>query len=133
MADRYTYFPLIGIFILVAWAGDELIDRWAWLKRPLAVLTLAVLVGCCQLTNAQVRLWESTGILFTHTAAVTKDNAVALTNLGLVAINKQDYAEAHRQLDAALKLEPGEVDAQGNLASLFVAEKNYDAAINVYM
>ncbi len=103
MADRYSYLPLVGIFILVAWSAAEAVARWPWLKRPLAGLTAAALVVCCLLTTAQVRLWASTETLFTHTAAVTVDNPVALTNLGLVAIQKEDYAEAERLLQKALR------------------------------
>ena len=48
MADRYSYLPLVGIFILVAWSVAEAVTRWPWLKRPLIVLTVAALqpVAC---------------------------------------------------------------------------------------
>ena len=133
MADRYSYLPLVGIFVLLAWSGAEAAGRWPWLKRPLAGLTAAALAACCLLTAAQVRLWASTETLFTHTAAVTADNSVALTNLGLVAIQKEDYAEAERQLREALRIDPASIDARGNLASMYVKQKKYDAAIRQYM
>ena len=106
MADRYSYLPLVGIFVLAAWSAAEAVARWPGLKRPLAGLTAAALVACCLLTSAQVRLWASTETLFTHTAAVTDDNPVALTNLGLVAIHKEDYAEAERLFREALEIDP---------------------------
>ncbi len=132
MADRYTYLPLVGIFILVAWSAAEAIARWPGLKRPLAGLTVAALAGCCLLTSAQVRLWASTETLFTHTAAVTEENSVALTNLGLVASHKEDYAEAQRLFGEALRLEPTNIYAMGNLASMFIKQKKYDEALNQY-
>ncbi len=132
MADRYTYLPLVGIFILAAWSAAEAIAHCPWLKRPLAGLTVAALVVCCLLTSAQVRLWASTETLFTHTAAVTGENSVALTNLGLVAIQKEDYAEAERRLREALRIDPASIDARGNLATMFVKQKKYDAALKLY-
>ncbi len=132
MADRYSYLPLVGIFILVAWSAAEAVARRPWLRGPLAGLTAAALVACCLLSSAQVRLWASTETLFTHTAAVTEDNPAALTNLGLVAIHKEDYAEAQRQLGAALRLDPMYRDALGNLATMYTRQKNFPAAIQQY-
>ena len=132
MADRYTYLPLVGIFILLAWIGVEVIAHWPSLKAPLAALTLAMLAACCLLTNAQVRRWQSTETLFTHTITVTPDNPVALTNLGLVALHKQNYVEAKRLLDEALNNDPGNIDAMGNLASMYVNQKEYVKAIDTY-
>jgi hypothetical protein len=120
MADRYSYLPLVGIFVRLAWSAAEAIERWPRLKLPMALLTAAALLVCCLLTSGQVRLWASTESLFTHTAAVTKDNTMALTNLGLVASHKENYAEAERLYRAALQLEPANIFAMGNLASMFI-------------
>ncbi len=132
MADRYSYLPLVGIFVLLAWSAAEAIERWPRLKLPMALLTAAGLLVCCLLTSGQVRLWASTESLFAHTAAVTKDNTMALTNLGLVASHKENYAEAERLYRAALQLEPANIFAMGNLASMFIKQKKYDAALEQY-
>ncbi|MGO9108615.1 MAG: tetratricopeptide repeat protein, partial [Thermoguttaceae bacterium] len=132
MADRYSYLPLVGIFILLAWLAADTMARWPWLTGPLAGLTSVALVACCLLTFAQVRRWASAETLFTYTAAVTEDNSAALTNLGLVSIHKDDYAAAERQLHEALRLDPTYIDALGNLGSMYVKQKNFDAAIQQY-
>ena len=132
IADRYSYLPLVGIFILVAWSAAEVLARWPWLKPPLTAATAAALAACCLLTSAQVCRWASTETLFTHTAAVTEDNSVALTNLGLVAIHKEHYAEAERLLRESLRIEPMHIDALGNLATMYVKQKNYRAALAIY-
>ena len=87
-------------------------------------------VAC--LSNAQVRFWASTKTLFEHTVAVTEDNPVALTNLGLVAINEDRLADAERYLGEALRLDRTEIDAWGNLANLYTRRKQYDEALNAY-
>ncbi len=132
MADRYTYLPLVGIFILLVWSAAEAIAQWPRARLPAAVLASLVLAACCVLTSAQVRQWFSTKTLFTHTVAVTRDNPVALTNLGLAAINEDRYADAERILGRALALDPTEIDAWGNLANLCRRQKKYDEALRAY-
>jgi protein O-mannosyl-transferase len=131
-ADRYTYLPSVGIFILFTWSASELVTRWPGLKPLLAAAAAAVLAWFCVLTSVQVRLWASTEALFTHAVAVTQDNSIALTNLGLVAIHEEDYAKAERLLREALRIDSGNIDALGNLASMYVNQKKYDDALKTY-
>jgi tetratricopeptide (TPR) repeat protein len=132
MADRYTYLPLVGIFILAAWTAADSIAGRRRLRLPVAALAAAALAVCCVLSNAQVRLWASTKTLFTYTVAVTHDNPVALTNLGLVAISEERFADAERILGAALRLDDSEIDALGNLANLYRKQRRYDDALKAY-
>ncbi len=132
MADRYSYLPLVGIFIIVIWSAADAARRWPRLRSPLAGLTAAALAACCVLTSAQVHRWFSTETLFTHTLSVTEENAAALTNLGLVAIQKDDYDEARRRLGEALRIDPGFIDALGNMGAMYAKQKNYAAAIDQY-
>jgi protein O-mannosyl-transferase len=132
IADRYTYLPSVGIFILVAWLTADLVARWPLLKGALAIGAAVALAACCVLTSAQVRLWASTETLFTHTAAVTKDNSVALTNLGLVAIQKEEFSDAKQLLRKALEIDGTNIDALGNMASLCIKEKRYADARAIF-
>ncbi len=132
MADRYTYFPAVGIFILLAWSAADAARRWRWLEPPLAALAAVAVATCCCLCDAQVRFWASTKTLFEHTVAVTENNPVALTNLGLVAINEYRYADAERYLGEALRLDRTEIDAWGNLANLYRKQNKNDDALNAY-
>ena len=132
MADRYTYLPAVGVFILLAWSAADVLVRWRLLRLPVSLLAAAVLAACCVLSNAQVRLWTSTKTLFAHTVAVTRDNPVALTNLGLAAINEERFDDAQRYLGEALRLDGSEMDAWGNLASLYRKQKKYGDALRAY-
>ena len=132
MADRYTYLPVVGVFILLAWSAADVLAKWQSLRLPTAALAAAALAACCVLSNAQVRLWASTKTLFAHTVAVTRDNPVALTNLGLAAINEERYEDAQRYLGEALRLDRNEMDAWGNLANLYRKQKKYDDALLAY-
>ena len=130
MADRYTYLPLVGVFILLAWSAADALARWPRLKLPLSALAAVSLAACCALSNAQVRLWASTKTLFAHTVAVTESNPVALTNLGLAEIKEDRLADAERILRESLKLDPNGRDAWGNLASVYRKQKKFDDALN---
>jgi tetratricopeptide (TPR) repeat protein len=132
MADRYTYVPAIGIFIILAWSAADAIRRWQWLKPPLTSLAAAAVAVCCVLCNAQVRLWASTKTLFEHTVAVTENNAIALTNLGVVALNEDRLADAERYLRESLRLDPGDIDTWGNVANLCRKQGKLDDAISAY-
>src|SRR5262249_2103250 len=78
MADRYTYLPLMGIFILAAWGIP-----WAWLQRlSVQAGIAAVLFAFACLTARQLRFWRNGEALFRHAKAVTENNHVACHNLG---------------------------------------------------
>jgi hypothetical protein len=95
MADRYTYLPLVGIFIMAVWAGAEVITR---AKAPLWVgptVAVALVTASAFRTWKQVQLWHDTKTLFAHAAAVTHGNWLAHYKLALVAL--QDYENAGRR------------------------------------
>ena len=54
MADRYTYLPLVGIFILIVWAGADLLGGRRCGRSLLGVLATAVILACMILTTRQV-------------------------------------------------------------------------------
>lgn len=82
MADRYTYIPLIGIFIMVSWGSADLVARSTRARRLLAVTAVAVMLTLTFLTAHQVRYWQNGITLMEHAVAVTDNNWFALNNLG---------------------------------------------------
>src|SRR5205814_20505 len=83
LADRYTYVPYIGLFVMAAWGIEELVARWK--LRPLLVGAgaVAVLVAYAAVTWAQLGYWRDSITLFRHALAVTTDSFVAEANLGV--------------------------------------------------
>ncbi len=131
MADRYTYVPLIGLFVAVSWGAADLAAWWR-LRRPfLAIAAGAVLCALAVTASLQLRHWRSDLALFSHAIEATTGNWLAEMNLG-VALDKlgradeaiahygravairPDYAEAHYNLgvDMARKGRIGEAVAQ---------------------
>jgi tetratricopeptide (TPR) repeat protein len=82
MADRYTYIPSIGLFIVVAWGATEFLSRRESGKIILPILGGAVLAGCLGATWCQIGLWRDGITLFRHAVAVTEDNYTAENVLG---------------------------------------------------
>jgi tetratricopeptide (TPR) repeat protein len=82
MADRYTYIPLIGIFLAAVWWLCDLAEGRPVLKRSLAPVAVAVLITLSVVAGRQVTYWQSTEALFARAAAVTEENWFALNALG---------------------------------------------------
>jgi tetratricopeptide (TPR) repeat protein len=128
LADRYTYLPLIGVFLAAVWGLGALADRGPVPRasvRTLAVVALAVFLG---LTVLQTRHWRNTETLFTHTLMVSEDEPVSHNNLGLYLLEKGRDKEALEHFKAAIALMPGHLEARNNLAAAHIKLGNLDEA-----
>ena len=132
MADRYTYLPLIGLAVMVAWGARESAERSRALARGAAALGTVVVVALAWITAEQVRTWRSSVTLLEHALRVTERNHVAHTNLGLAlaGADRLDAAAAH--LLAALRFAPGAPMANGLLAELRVRQERLEDARRHY-
>ena len=128
MADRYTYLPLIGIFIMIAWSLPP--TQTATRTRMVATATTAgaVLVILFALTFAQVRLWRSSTILFEHAVDVTERNYMAHKLLAGALMPEGKLTEARQHLEKSLQLRPGYADAHHNLGTILVRQRDFQNA-----
>jgi len=133
MADRYTYIPLIGLFIILAWGGRDALNR---LRIPRFAQALAVsiaLVLCAGLTRAQLRYWHDSVALFQHAVNVTADHGPAEANLGyaLAEQGQDDRAIAHYK--AVLKNHPrGDATVWNNFGGSLAATGKLVEAIDAF-
>jgi len=104
MADRYTYLPLLGIFVIVAWGMQDLIGARRHGRRILAVGAAVLLLALAARTRAQLPVWANTEALFRNAVAVTAGNHVAHTYLGVSLRQSGETDEAIEQLRAAIDL-----------------------------
>ena len=126
MADRYTYVPLIGLAIVIAWGVPDLLLRRgkkADLIQRRKTTFVAVAAGVLVLiltaaTSHQVGYWRNSIALFEHSLSVTRSNYTMHTNLGLALANQGRHSEAIAQYHQALALRPDGTDALNNLAWL---------------
>lgn len=136
MADRYTYIPLIGLFIVIAWGAK---DRFAKEQyKALAFGAIAILLLFSFQTLRQLRYWKNSMALFSHTLQVTQNNDVILTNfIGcLNETGKYDQAaELSREL---LKRKPNSAEDHINygtsllhLGNVWQAIEEFEKALKI--
>ncbi len=99
MADRYSYLPSIGLFIVVIWAAGGILQN----RFVRSTLIASVLVIFTVLAHQQVLYWQDTETLFRHALAVTDENPVAHTELGKVAYRRHDLQQAVDEYTSAGK------------------------------
>ncbi len=132
MADRYSYFPSIGIFLALALGASAVVGKLHPRKIIPAFGAGAALAACLVLSHRQLAFWRDDVALFTHALAVTKDNATAHINLGVALEADSQKADAMAEYRAALKLDPHSAQAHNNLANLLDDAGKRDEAIAEY-
>ncbi|MGB8370151.1 MAG: tetratricopeptide repeat protein [Limisphaerales bacterium] len=132
MADRYTYVPLIGLFIIFVWGLAETGMSRQVPKTLIAVLIAMVLVVSTLRTRNQLNYWQNNETLFRHTLAVTENNYLAYNNLGTWLSKKGQIAEAMDCFRKSLQINPDNSDVLYNLGNAFAKLGNWDEAINNY-
>jgi tetratricopeptide (TPR) repeat protein len=116
-ADRYTYIPMVGLSIMVAWSVAEA-ARHSRVKPFAAPLMSLACVVCAVLAWFQVEHWRNSETLFRHALQVTTDNAVAHDNLANYLMNVPGgLPEAVGHLEAALRIDPDSVPAHTEMGS----------------
>ena len=129
MADRYTYVPLIGLFVMVAWGAADLAGRARLHRGVLAAAACAALLACTALTTAQVEPWRNSVALWQHALDVMPANYYAHNGLGL-ELNKQGRnAEAKAHFVEATRLAPGFPNGHNNLGLMLAGENRVDEAV----
>jgi tetratricopeptide (TPR) repeat protein len=120
-ADRYTYVPLVGVFLMVVWAAGELFSRWRPAKWVPGIIVAGVLLACGWRTQDQLRHWRNAESLFSHALAVTKDNDLALNNVGYhVMTSAGQVDEAMDYFRRAITINPNGVEQWDNLGFALV-------------
>jgi tetratricopeptide (TPR) repeat protein len=104
-ADRFSYWPHIGLFVAVAWGLGELADRVRVPRRAWAAAGALVLVALAALTWAQLGHWRNSTALWERAVAVTKDNDRAHQFLSGCYRQQGRLEEAERHLSEAVRIQ----------------------------
>jgi Flp pilus assembly protein TadD len=131
-ADRYTYIPYIGLFIMIAWGMPKLLSKWTQRKMALGLSMVIVLttLGIC--AHQQVSYWSNGIALFTHAIEVTQNNDVAYNNLGVAYDSLGRYQDAIEAYKQAIGIEPDYADAHYNLGNAYQRFGRHQDAIEAY-
>jgi tetratricopeptide (TPR) repeat protein len=115
MADRYTYVPMTGLVIIIAWWVREIVERHRGLRVAAATAAVAVLIACAICTRQQLRYWRNSESLFEHTLAITSNNWLIHNNYANVLKEEERYEEAIVHFQEALRIRPNSAEIYSNL------------------
>jgi tetratricopeptide (TPR) repeat protein len=132
MADRYTYLPLTGIFIMLVWLVGDIVAKWRYKAVLVGVAGSAIISTLGVMAFVQVSYWRDTMSLFTHAAAVTKDNYVAYSLIGARYAEKGDLDSAMRAFEIILKISPKDADTLYNVAKSLALRGKTEQALEFY-
>lgn len=132
MADRYTYVPLVGVFMAVCWlAGSLWPSHWRW-RAAIGGLGLAVVGVLMVLAYRQVSVWKDGVTLLKHAIAVTDDNYLAHENLSVALAKQGRYREALEHSREAIRLTPNNAGSYVNLGARFMELGQPQAALQAF-
>ncbi len=140
-ADRYTYLPQIGLYIMITWAvGDLFSESTPRARRALVGVAAAIaIVGLGVRALVQASYWKNSETLWNHTLAVTGENDVAHNNLGFLFLRRGELDKAISHFQAALDIRSRNTEThyslgaaliQNNLGNAFARKRLWDDAIN---
>jgi tetratricopeptide (TPR) repeat protein len=132
MADRYTYVPLIGLFIIIAWGLFGFLARWSHQKYRFAVIALVISGVLMAVAWQQIGYWKNSVTLSKRTIDVTQSNYIAEHNLGHALLVRGRFAEAAEHIKNSLEINPQFVEAHYNMAVLLELQGKPEKALESY-
>ena len=126
-ADRYTYLPHIGLFLMAVWGiADVMASRW-FLSRIAVATTVVIIFALACAAFVQTRYWRNSETLWTHALAVTSDNDFAHNNLAYLLVDRGEIDDAISHFEAAARIRSRKTDKHYNAGSAFVEMNLGDA------
>src|SRR5437667_3767658 len=127
-ADRYTYLPSIGLFLLAVWLvanATAVTQRTSRVAVPAAVII--VVIALAWASFIQTSYWRNSETLWTRALAVTSDNDVAHNNLGYLCADRGELDKAISHFETALRIRSSKPDTHYDVGSAFVQMNLADA------
>lgn len=132
MADRYTYLPLIGLFIIIAWGVPDLLRNWFYKQKILLSLAFLSLVILFLLSLNQIGYWKNSITLFQNALQVTDNNFIAHHNLGAALSKRGYYNQAIHHYAETIRIVPKYASAHHNMGIAFSKQGKHDKAVDKY-
>jgi len=132
MADRYTYVPFIGLFIIVAWGLVDIAARWPQYKVALSLGAGALLLACLLSSWWQAGYWRNSDVLFQRAMRINPNNYMAYHHLGMARSNEGRLNEAVDLFRQTLALAPAYPPAFNNLAIAYARQGKYDLSVPLF-
>lgn len=132
MADRYTYIPLIGIFVVLSWGVPEIWARRKAPALPLRLAAVAVILALSAKAWFQVGLWKDNASLFEHVLRIDGRNFMGFFMLGILRMEASEYQEAVDYYRAGLRIAPWHGDMRTNMGFSLFKLGRVEEAENTY-
>ena len=132
MADRFTYLPLIGLFIVISWGSRDILNKYPRGKAIFLIsagLIISVLSICATI---QAGHWRNSRSLFDHALKIDGRNFLAHNNLGMVLAERAEPDQAIFHFKSAIRINPGFVKARYNLGNMYLKQGNLNRAVTCY-
>ena len=131
-ADRYTYLPLIGLFLVAAWGVAEISESSRPARITVAVATPLALGALMVLSSQQVSHWKSSERMFEHTLSVTSGNWPVHQAFAMYLAKRGEDDRAIQQYSAALEINPDDWVSHNNLGQVYSRQRRFAQAITHY-
>jgi len=128
-ADRYTYIPLVGLFIIAAWGFPHLLAKYQHRKIVLGTSAVALLLALSICTRIHLRHWRNSISVFEHAIKVTHNNRMAYSNLGVAFLRQRKRDKAITHFTKALQIDPNHAMTHLNLGVALFQKASHDGAI----
>jgi tetratricopeptide (TPR) repeat protein len=132
MADRYTYIPSIGLFIVIVWGMNDIFDLWPERRKFLVLAGCVALAGCLAVTSLQIGYWRNGIVLFRRALAVTDNNYVAYNCLGKAYEQAGENGKAWFYYAETVRIEPRYPQGHFNLATTLLEYGRTDEALEQF-
>jgi tetratricopeptide (TPR) repeat protein len=132
MADRYTYVPLIGLFIMIVWGVPGVLVKWRHRILVLSISAALLLSFLVIVTKLQVKHWQNGIALFEHSLEMTPNNFLMHNNLGVALANLGRNEEAIAHYVEAVRIKPDFAEAYNNLGQVLTRQGRIQEAIAHY-
>lgn len=117
MADRYTYIPFIGLFIMISWGAANLFENVSWGMPPKVTAAVCVVIALAATAYRQAGYWRDSLTLWEHALAVTNNNFVAEDEVGGALVDVGRVDEAYPHFLRAAQLQPADPVSHLNIGA----------------
>lgn len=132
LADRYTYVPYFGLFVMLVWGLNDLIKHFKLNEKIVAAICAIVLIMFGFLAYKQTSLWQNSETLYTNSLKITKNNYFLMTNLCLHYLSKTPPEIAEPRCTELLEQTPPSPESNNVLGYLRTQTGKYEQAVQNY-
>ena len=130
MADRYTYLPSVGLFIVAAWFAGDLLQDSRRRKLLFAAVSAVLVAVFAAMSWHYAGCWQDSLKLFKHATGVTERNYFAYNHIGLAYDAENDPEQARQAFERAIELNPGYDFGHNNLAIYYARNDRLAEAVH---